>query len=440
MKIAKIILSGFLIFAIILFPSFSNSATESLDQNHGCTHNDGGDSLGTAGNFPMYQVFTPSKNRLTKVRLSFGGAGNPIVTVTIKNSGGTSLGATLRTAGTGDYDFVFTTPINLTSGSEYQIHLNFVSGATLTWLYCQPGNYTSGHAVTGGVIIPDKDYHFQTYGYTETPPPPPDDGDGTTIRPPTNVEAEDVPDDTGGSVYIHWNKSTSAIDGYRIYRRKSEESKEDYVLIKELTMMPLSYEDTGLENGTEYTYMMRSYKGGDESEDSNETTVTPENNLAPPTPENLKIRTKGKDFIEVSWDRVDDEKLDKYVLRYGENPDEDNYLGEVEISKNQTSYQVVGLSSGIRYYLRIASRSAEGETSEFSDFVTEETDKEKGGISWVWITSLIVLALAVIGIYLYIAYRKRWWPFKKKTPPDVGPKPPTADSGPKKRLLKGETL
>ncbi|MCX6796422.1 MAG: hypothetical protein NTW06_02895 [Candidatus Falkowbacteria bacterium] len=72
----------------------------------------------------------------------------------------------------------------------------------------------------------------------------------------------------------------------------------------------------------------------------------------------------------------------------------------------------------MRYYFRIASRAKDGQTSGFSDFVSEITTPAKQGFSWVWILSIIVIILAAIGIYLYFAYQKRWWPFKKKPLPE----------------------
>jgi hypothetical protein len=157
---------------------------------------------------------------------------------------------------------------------------------------------------------------------------------------------------------------------------------------------------------------LRAYKGTNESADSNQAKATPENNRAPKEPVGLRVAGKGKDFIEIAWDKVDDQRLDKYIIRYGTNPTD--FLTEVEVGKDQASYRFNNLKSETRYYFRVASRGSDGETSAYGDFVSEETLSAGAGINWVWILSLIVLFLLLIGLYLYFAYQKKWWPFRKK--------------------------
>ena len=399
-----------LLITLFLLPSQTISATDSQDQNDGCAAPTGGDSLSDVAKFPMYQVFAPTINKLTKVRLLFGGVNTPTIVLTIKDMSGNPLGQTSSVVSAGWVDFTFATAIALTPSLSYQINLTREAAANVSWNYCQPGGYGGGYAVTGGVIIPDKDYNFQTYGYNQgsTSPSP---SSTVTIEPPTNLKAEDAANDTGEKVKLTWAKSsTSSIDGYRIYRRNDEE--KDFTKIADVAAKFLDYEDTNLENGTLYIYIARAYKGTNESVNSNEARVKPENNLAPPTPSNLHVVSKDKNYIEVAWDKVDDAKLDKYVIRYGQNPID--ILTEKELSKDVATFRADNLDPGMRYYFRIASRSKEGQTSGFSDFVSEVTNPQKQGVSWVWILSIIVLVLMTFGIYLYIAYRKKIWPFKAK--------------------------
>lgn len=408
MKILKSLLLGVLILVFALFPLNFIAAAESQDQNDGCAAPTGGDLLSDVAKFPMYQVFAPTMNRLTKVRLLFGGTNTPTITLTIKDMSGNSLGQTSSVVSAGWIDFTFASTISLTSGLSYQIHLTREATALVSLNFCQPGGYSGGYAVTGGVIIPDKDYNFQTYGYNQQPAassqPP------ATIEPPSNLEAEDAADDNGGKIKLSWNKSvTSGIEGYRIYRRS--ETEKDMEQVSEVAAKNLEYEDSGLENGQEYTYVVRAYKGDSESVDSNEARAKPENNLAPKTPTNLRVVSKDKKYIEVSWDKIDDERLDKYVIRYGESPID--FQNEKEVSRDASNFRADNLKSDTRYYFRVASKSREGEVSGFSDFISEITNKEKQGLSWVWILSIIALILAGFGIYLYFAYQKKIWPFKK---------------------------
>ena len=411
-KKAKLLLILFFSFWFLALPLNSYSAAEIQDQNDGCAAPTGGDSLSDVAKFPMYQVFAPSLNRLTKVRLLFGGANTPTITLTVKDMSGNQIGQTSAVVSAGWVDFTFASALSLTHGLSYQIHLTREASALVIWDYCQPGGYGGGYAVTGGSVIPDKDYNFQTYGYSQQPAV--SSQLPATIEPATNLKAEDVADDTGGKIKLIWAKSgTSGIDGYRVFRHSQTNS--EYKQIIEVLAKNLEYEDSGLENSQEYIYIVRAYKGDLESVDSNEARAKAENNLAPKFPSNLHVVSKDKNYIELSWDKVDDERLDKYIIRYGESPID--FQTEKEVSKDSSNFRADNLKPDTRYYFRIASKSSDGEVSGFSDFISEMTDKEKQGISWVWILSIIVVILAGFGIYLYFAYQKKWWPFRAKVKP-----------------------
>ncbi|MCJ7829588.1 fibronectin type III domain-containing protein, partial [Patescibacteria group bacterium] len=272
-KILFIIIFSLLFLAL---PLNSNGATETQDQNDGCAAPTGGDSLSDVAKFPMYQVFAPTMNQLTKIRLLFGGVNTPTIVLTLKDMSGNPLGQTSSVVSAGWVDFTFASAISLTPSLSYQIQLTREATANISWNYCQPGGYGGGYAVTGGVIIPDKDYNFQTYGYNQgslSPSP----SSAVVISPPGNLKAEDVANDTGGKVKLTWDKSsTSAIDGYRIYRR--QETEKDFTKVADVGAKFIDLEDTNLENGTLYIYVVRAYKGTNESVNSNEARIRPENN------------------------------------------------------------------------------------------------------------------------------------------------------------------
>jgi hypothetical protein len=282
MKKAKLLLVCVYCLLILAQPSSSYSAVESQDQNDGCAAPTGGDLLSDVTKFPMYQVFAPTLNKLTKVRLLFGGINTPTIILTVKDMGGNSVGQTSAVVSAGWVDFTFATALTLTPSLSYQIHLTREATANVSWNYCQPGGYGGGYAVTGGAIIPDKDYNFQTFGYNQAAPSP-SPSSASAIEPPANLKAEDIPDDTGGKIKLSWDKSTTkSIDGYRLFRKP--ESEADFKKVVDLDYKNLKYEDTGLENGTAYDYKLRAYKGTNESADSNQAKATPENNRAPKEP------------------------------------------------------------------------------------------------------------------------------------------------------------
>ncbi len=184
MKKTKFLLVVILSAIFLLLPISSYSAAETQDQNDGCAAPTGGDSLSDVAKFPIYQVFTPSLNRLAKVRLLFSGTNNPTIIMTIKDMSGNPLGSTSKTAGSGWNDFIFSSALTLNFGLSYQIQLDREASALISWNYCQPAGYSGGYAVTGGTIIPDKDYNFQTFGYNGSAPTPSYQSQARAATPP----------------------------------------------------------------------------------------------------------------------------------------------------------------------------------------------------------------------------------------------------------------
>lgn len=139
----------------------------------------------------------------------------------------------------------------------------------------------------------DRDFWFKTYGTpgaspTPTPSPspsptsstpsgeigaPPSENIDYTIKPATDLKADDETSGDDVKIKLTWEKSeTEDVDGYRVFSKKDE---EEYGMIGETSSEIAELEDTSAEKDVEYTYMVRAYRDDAESEDSNEIKITP---------------------------------------------------------------------------------------------------------------------------------------------------------------------
>jgi hypothetical protein len=81
---------------------------------------------------------------------------------------------------------------------------------------------------------------------------------------------------------------------------------------------------------------------------------------APNTPQGFKV-TAGNSKVKLEWTATTESDLEHYVLRWGSSAAEQN-AREV-IPKNQTSFELLGLSNGTAYYFKLEARDTTGNTS-----------------------------------------------------------------------------
>jgi hypothetical protein len=181
----------------------------------------------------------------------------------------------------------------LVPGETYMLKLT-ASDGDIYWRSGTNG-YASGIAYTPGADS-GRDMWFQTYGTPGSSTAPsssasptaslspgsgragsaPSQNIDTSIKVPTNLKAEDVSDKVKNEpkVKLTWEASiTTDIDNYRIYGKK--EGDTDFSLVAETDKDIIEYTDTKVEFDKKYTYMVRAYRNGKESESSNEVTITP---------------------------------------------------------------------------------------------------------------------------------------------------------------------
>jgi len=86
-----------------------------------------------------------------------------------------------------------------------------------------------------------------------------------TVAPPADLQADDTPDDGGGSLTLRWKLSADDseqlgdIDGYEIFRAGRVDTAIELITLA--SDNTASYTDAGLEGGREYSYAVRARKG-----------------------------------------------------------------------------------------------------------------------------------------------------------------------------------
>jgi hypothetical protein len=433
MKKLVIFLSTILITAAAFF-NFSQPSLgydEILDQSYIPLQSDPNKQLAIpTSQLGLGQSFKPTVNRLTRACIAPSPGKGTIITLRVTDTTNKVLDdATYDTTwGPLDWWCFYFGPVVVTPNSEYRIYIQ-ASQIGDNLLYGEvgsDGNYERGSALENGVAT-SKDLHFKIYGYSETATQEPAKKETTTIEPPTNLEASDTPLDEGGSIDLTWKASnTSDIMGYLIYR--SDVSGKGYQKIGEVDKSALKYSDATVQTSIEtegaesdqnlssirvYYYVVRAYKDSQQSKNSNEAKASAFDNKPPKAPQKVKIKSKGKDFVELSWNANSEEDLLGYEVRYGTSR---SYPEIFEAEKN-TFAKIENLAAGQTYYFVVVAKDIHNNVSPFS----EELEFSFKEINWLWIGSLITLGLISLVGWLIYAYKKRKWPFRKKltSPPEL---------------------
>jgi len=173
----------------------------------------------------------------------------------------------------------------------------------------------------------------------------------TSLAPtaPTGLLATPVNEATIG---LSWSDNTASETGYIIER--SALSGMGFSLIYTTSANVTSYDDLGLDEGTEYFYRVRATNGVVESEDSNEASAT--TNLLPPT--GMKASVVNEGMISLTWS--DQSNLETgYIIERSETSG--SGFSEVHTTAaNATSYTDSGLADGRKYVYRV--RATNGQT------------------------------------------------------------------------------
>ena len=290
-KLLKTVLGLAVAVSLILIPIGVALASQ-LDQSN---ESSSISNINVASYDEVAQTFIPTMAQLDRIDVYVGNGGGSWLSGKLIR---VSTGVTVATGGTrvGDWDWepVINTG-TLVPGETYKIVVE--TEYAHQWKLGTNG-YANGVAYLGaGSPQADRDFWFRTYGTPASSPTPspsatpttttsPTPGSGivgsapskttdSSIKPATNLKAEDVSDRNKNEpkIKLIWEASTTKdIDGYRVYAKK--EGEADFALTAEINKETKEYTDTKVEFDKKYTYMMRANKGTKESENSNEAVIT----------------------------------------------------------------------------------------------------------------------------------------------------------------------
>ncbi len=274
--------------------------------------------------------------------------------------------ALAATAGAGQVSLTWTASTDNVAVTGYRVYRSSGGGAyalvasPATPYYTDTG-LTNGTAYSYKVAAVDgaANASAQSSVATATPVPPAD-----TIAPsvPTGLTA------TGGTaqVVLGWSASTDnvGVTGYRVYR-----SSGGGAYAQVATPVGASYTDTGLTNGTAYSYKVAAVDAaGNLSAQSAVATATPGDTTPPSTPGSVTVtKNNSAHTITVGWAAATDNiAVVKYKVYRAKN-------GAAAVLAGQPttlSYTDLDLSNGATYAYQVSAVDAAGNESVKSPVVS----------------------------------------------------------------------
>lgn len=175
--------------------------------------------------------------------------------------------------------------------------------------------------------------------------------DDVAPAPPTGLTASPVA--AGNAVELAWVGSVSAdTAGYLVYRDGAEIADT----------ATATYSDSGLTNGTTYTYTVAAYDAAGNVSDLSEPAVaTAADTVAPAAPEGLSATVvPAGNAIDLAWDANSDDAVGYKLYRDGE---------EIADTGAATTYSDTNLTNGTGYRYTVAAYDAAGNVSHLSAIV-----------------------------------------------------------------------
>jgi hypothetical protein len=426
----KVLLACFVFIWSVFIYSDRASAGPSIDQQHTA----GTGSLAISTGLRMAQRFMPTMTGLCKVELELTNVGsNQKISIAIRHtSDGTNWDegalATVSnqtvTNGWNVFDFE---DITVDTSPAYAI---FITAADYgpQWKYKGgPSEYGNGYAIFQNNPQYDWDFNFKTWGTNpvdtvdENTQPTgqqsdSDNGDSSAVagKTPTATTSSSIEKPTelkaeyAEGAKLTWKASkTTDISGYLVFR--SEAKGEGYQGIGKVEKTKVEYLDKTAVAGTTYYYIVRAYKGTDQSASSNEASLTIPASAGPISPLNLKVLFSGTNFIKIGWDKNPESNISSYNLILNKGDEE---VKTASVDADITSYNFKELTADTLYTIKLSAKNSDGKESEKSE-ISQRTSAEISStdnrifemdtLSW----SLLGLTSVLLGVLVLLIIRRK---------------------------------
>ncbi len=189
----------------------------------------------------------------------------------------------------------------------------------------------------------------------------------SSLLVPTGLNATAV---SSSQINLSWNDHATGEDGYKVERMQAGTS---YSQIATTSANVTTFQNTGLRDGTSYTYRVRAYNTipADSLYSNEATAVTP---LNPPT--NVTATAVSTSQINLSWtdnsQAEDGYKIERKPISGGE------YVQIATVGPNVTSFSDTGLATYTTYFYRIRAFNAAAGNSAYSIDVSSTTHQAAG--------------------------------------------------------------
>jgi predicted phage tail protein len=175
---------------------------------------------------------------------------------------------------------------------------------------------------------------------------------------------------SSAQINLSWADNSTNEDGFKIERCAGASCS--FSQIATVGANVTTYSNTGLSANTAYSYQVRAYNAGGDSENSNvATATTPAPPLVPAIPINLATTTASKNSVRLTWTDVANNE-EGYKIERCTGSGCTNFSQIASVPANTTTYLNTGLRKATTYLYRVRSYNAGG-NSDYSNTASYTT-------------------------------------------------------------------